>query len=775
MAVRQLHSGRRRQRGRSRPGDGGLRPPTPGRAGSPPAPRLDVIETKLRPPALRPGLVPRVDLVNRLRRSNAPVVSVVAPVGYGKTTVLAEWERSDTRTTLWVSVDDRDNDPFVLLKHVLAAVDRVKRLDRRLLASVVAGRKPTLASMIERVSRAAASCREPLLLVLDNVDLVHSRESRRLIVGLIAGLPPGSTVALAARTALRLPIASLRERGDLREIGVADLALSKREAQLLLQSANPAFRKRDVAYLVELCEGWPAALYLASVSIRERGATSASRLFEGSDRYLADYVRSEYLSRLRPQELRLLRRSSILGLLSGPACDAVLQEKNCDLVLEKLARTHLVLVPHDPSRGTYRIHRLFRDLLLRDLLEEEPEVVPGLHRRAMNWYERRGDPESALEHAEAAGDADHMAALLTAIAIPASCRGGITDLEERLTSFDRRHKLDRYPAVAVHGSRIHAFRGRTADAERWLDVAERGARRRGTEAMALRPRVALVRAALCRDGPRRMLGDAGAALVSLPRTSQWYQIALLLRGCAALLLGVDDEADSHLGQAAAAAEVQGCHELRMLAISERSLIARARHDDDRADLLSVEALHIALSAELESSPMFALTLAASARASLRNGRWAEARDLVAASEPLRASLTEALPWLTVSTRLELARSYLTLRDAEAAEPLMTEIGAILAVRPRLGTLVGQARELERELHPTPLPREHARSGLTHAELRLLPLLGTHLSFREIADQLEVSRNTVKTQAISIYRKLGVSGRSEAVAAAAAESRFPGIA
>jgi LuxR family maltose regulon positive regulatory protein len=125
-----------------------------------------------------------------------------------------------------------------------------------------------------------------------------------------------------------------------------------------------------------------------------------------------------------------------------------------------------------------------------------------------------------------------------------------------------------------------------------------------------------------------------------------------------------------------------------------------------------------------------------------------------------------VPWLAVGVRLELAGCYVTLRDLDEASGLLAEIRAILERRPDLGMLGDRTRELARDIRTLTLVEENARLGLTPAELRLLPLLATHLSFREIADHLNVSRNTVKTQAISIYRKLGVSGRSDAIAEAA---------
>ena len=357
-----------------------------------------------------------------------------------------------------------------------------------------------------------------------------------------------------------------------------------------------------------------------------------------------------------------------------------------------------------------------------------------------------------------------MAATIAATAFPISCRGGTATLERWLERFDV-EGLERFPALAVHGSRIHALRGRAADAERWLAAAGRGAHR-DRRAAVLRPKIAVVRAAMCRGGAQQMLSDANAALHELPRGSEWRPTALLLSGCAAMLLGAEAKADSLLRDAAEEAAAHHFGETRMIAASERSLIARRRGDHARADELSEQAREIAALDGLEAYPTFAIALGAAAHMSLRNGRWAEARELLTAADRSLSSLTEALPWLAVGARIELARCYLTLRDLDAVRGLMREIEAILVLRPRLGVLGERARDLELQVRALTVVEENARLGLTPAELRLLPLLATHLSFREIADQLTLSRNTVKTQAISIYRKLGASGRSDAVTAAA---------
>jgi len=724
-------------------------------------PSLDVIEAKIRPPALRPGVVPR-PLVGRLRRDTAAVVTIIAPPGYGKTTLLAQWAAAETRPVAWLSIDARDNDPLVLVRDLVAAVDRVQPLDRRLLAALGAGREKRAGTLVARAAEALASCRKPFVLALDDVDRLHAPEARRTLSILVARLPRGSTRALAARTPPRLALGALRSSGGLRELGGDELALTRREAQLLLQGANGELSDQQTADTIDLCEGWPAALYLASLSGANTTAEGPAGSFGGSDRFLAEYVESEYLSQLRPPDVRFLRRASILDELTGSLCDGVLQTDDSQSRLDRLAQADLVVAPLADRVGWYRFHALFRQFFLHELLNDEPQAVPTLHRRAADWYERVGDRDAALEHAEAGGDADRVAQLLTATTLRSAGQGPTRNVEQRLEWFSETSQLERYPAVALQGSWIHAFRGRAGEAERWLQIAERGARRKNRDAASIRAGVSVVRAALCRHGARRMVADAGAALANVPRGGKWYPKALHMRGWAALLVGAEDEADALLAEAARVAALYGCAETQMIATSQRSVIARGRQDRDAAAALSLEASELLLRSELKAYPTAAAAFAAAAQTALRQGRWADARQLVEVAEPLRASVNEAVPWLALAIRLELGQCYVTLRDGDRARVVADEIDAIVDAQPRLGVLVERARHLRRDVDAMVEPPRGSRARLTPAELRLLPLLATHLSFREIAEQLEISRNTVKTQAISIYRKLGVNGRSEAI-------------
>lgn len=241
--------------------------------------------------------------------------------------------------------------------------------------------------------------------------------------------------------------------------------------------------------------------------------------------------------------------------------------------------------------------------------------------------------------------------------------------------------------------------------------------------------------------------------------------ALVARGAALMLLADFELADAVLAEGSELAAAGGSIEAAVVAIAERSLIASELGSYELADELGEAAQRLVAREGVVGYPARALDSALTARRMLRHGRWNEARAALTAGQEVVPFLTVAFPWLAVQVRLELARVLVTLRDADAAQQLLNEAQDLLQRVPGLDTLAAKADELQREIDVTPAPSGAKRFGLTPAELRLLPLLATHLSFREIAEQLYVSRNTIKTQAISVYRKLGVSSRSAAIAEA----------
>ena len=389
------------------------------------------------------------------------MISVVAPAGYGKTTLLAQWaERKEPRVG-WVSVDDRDNDPVVLLTYIAVALDRVEAIDPRVfraLASSGAG-----VEVPRRLVAAIASMRHPVALVIDNFEVVTNPESLDAIAALALGLPMGSQLAIGSRDVLPLPTARLRAQGGIVEVGIDDLAMDSHEAGPLLLEAGVELAGADLDELVRRTEGWPVGLYLAALAVNAGGSpTVAGAALTGDDRYIGDYLRSEILDRVSPAEASFLTHTSILDRMCGPLCDAVLGVTGSAALLERLERRNLLVVPLDRRREWYRYHQLFRELLVSELRRSDPEVVPELHRRAAAWCEANGMPETAIDHAQAAGDADTVARLVVQICNPVWASGRNDTVRRWMEWFEANDLIERYPGIAVCGALQFAVDGRPA-------------------------------------------------------------------------------------------------------------------------------------------------------------------------------------------------------------------------------------------------------------------------------------------------------------------------
>jgi LuxR family maltose regulon positive regulatory protein len=314
---------------------------------------------------------------------------------------------------------------------------------------------------------------------------------------------------------------------------------------------------------------------------------------------------------------------------------------------------------------------------------------------------------------------------------------------------------------------LHAQRGDDVEAERCLAAAICGAsaRKRGRVSRELAARIELVSAAVCADGVESMLAATESALSAIPADDCWRPYGLLLQGCARALLGDCERADAILARAVHAGRRLGSREICAVALTERALVAIAQGERISAGQLLDLARQEISEGHLEAYPTSALTMAASARLELLHGHSPEAFAALGSARTLLAGLGRSLPWLAVQARLQLAEAQVTLRDVNQARAMLGEVDRLLAGCPRLGILRRERDRLAAKIRSIPSRVDGRSVGLTAAELRLVPMLATHLSFREIGACFFLSRNTVKTQAISVYRKLGASSRSEAVARA----------
>jgi LuxR family maltose regulon positive regulatory protein len=718
-------------------------------------------ESKFHLPGVRPGIVVRTALVERLAATRVPVITVAAPPGYGKTTLMSQWAERIGSRVAWLSCDDGDNDPVVLLSALAVALDRIGRVDPAIFSALASSGADII--MVPRFVSAVASVQPPVTVLLDQAEAVTNRHCLNTIAEFALRLPPGWQLGLASRTAVPLPTARLRAQGGILEVTADDLSMGPREADSLLKGAGVEADEASVRDLLQRTEGWPAGLYLAALAIKSGGRKSdVGFTFTGDDVYMGDYLRSELLDRISGAEASFLIRTSVLDRMHGSLCDAILEETGSAAALEQMEARNLLVVPLDRHREWYRYHHLLRELLRAELRRREPDLIQDLHFRAAAWFEANGLPEAAIGHAQAAGDYDRVARLILELLQPVWVSGRVETVLRWMEWLRDIPSAQHYGAIAVHGSLIFALLGQPTEAERWAAAAER-ASPGGVlpDGSTMEATLAYLRAILCRMGIGEMRRDARIAWEGLSPASPYRATMLYTEGVSYLLEGDPARAEPILAHALDLATHAGSLPLAGLILAEQCGVAAERNDWSEITTLAKRAAAIVEDGRFGDYWTSALVYAWVSRAAAYQGDISRARFYLGRASRLRPLLTYALPVVSVQALLEMARSYIMLADPGGAAAILAQVHGILQQRPDLGVLPERAGQLQAGL-ATANARAVSASSLTSAELRLLPLLSTHLSYQEIGEQLFVSKNTVKSQAYSAYRKLGVSSRSEAV-------------
>jgi LuxR family maltose regulon positive regulatory protein len=423
----------------------------------------------------------------------------------------------------------------------------------------------------------------------------------------------------------------------------------------------------------------------------------------------------------------------------------------------------LFLVPLDRRRQWYRYHALFREFLLGELGRAEPGIVMTLHRRAADWHEASGSPAQALEHLLRTTDWDRSVRLTATLAPPAVHAGQLPTLRRWLRTIGDAN-IERYPPLAVMAGWAGVLSGDTAQAERWATFADAASSDSvpPDRSSSFESARATLQAAMCARGPEQMLADATFAAAHEPAWSPFRGTALWALGEAHLLAGHLDQGRPLLAEASAAAAATGNADTVVMCESQLSWLAMDRSDWQEAAGRLEHALAVIDEHQMHDDITCLQAFAGAARLCLHHNDQTQAHRQLTRAMRARPTATYLLPHHAVRLRLHLAKTYLALADRAQARQLLREIDDILRQRPALGALTGEVSEFRRVLASSATTGAIGGSPLSPAELRLLPYLQTHLTAERIAERLFVSNWTVKTQIKSIYRKLGVSSRNEAV-------------
>jgi LuxR family transcriptional regulator, maltose regulon positive regulatory protein len=711
------------------------------------------------------GLIPRARLLAKLRETATPVVLVVAGAGYGKTTLLAQWSAADARPSAWLSLTERHDDPAVLLTDVVRTLGVVEPFDPATRRGLNATTADFTSVLLPRVERAIASRTRPFLLVIDDVHVLRRASAWAIVQAIADRIPAGSQVALAGRVDPSLALARMRADRRMTTVAAPTLVMTKREGSELFREAGLALDSDEVGRLVERTEGWPVGLYLASLALREQAdAGERSPLFAGDDRLMAEYLRDEVMRSLPPRLHEFLVNTSVLDELSGPLCDAVLQRSDSAEALEGCARDNLLLVPLDRRGEWYRYHHLFRDMLRFELRRRDPALERELHDRASRWYEDQADADAAIGHAIAAGDAARVDALVFQ-SVPMHVSVGRTATVERWLEPFTPEQIAERPALTVSAAWMALTSGDMGAVSFWAGIASaQDPDLALPDGAPLGAAAALLRATVASDGIERMREDAALSFALDRPGSPYRSVACYLEGAALRIQGRLGPARNRLEEGAAIgkllAPASHAHCLGQLA-----LVAVEEDDWPDADRRVAELLEIVETYELSERPAIAGPLAVAAWVRSRTGDGGEARTHAKQALFLLSMLTNVAPWIAVESRLLLARASLVTGDVALARVLVREGANLVEQIPDADSYRTQLDQLRRSTDAESVPLGISATPMTPAELRVLRYLPTHLTFAAIADELFVSRNTVKTQAISIYRKLGVSSRDPAVASA----------
>lgn len=379
-----------------------------------------LLATKLYRPPPRPKGMVRSHLIARLNAGlHGNLTLVAAPAGFGKTTLLSQWLEGCARPVAWLTVDASDHEPARFLAYCVAALQTVvPDFGVDVLAALLAPQAPTPAAAVTELINALATLAQPVVLVLDDYHLVNSAPVDAALDLLLDHLPPQLHLVIATREDPPLPLARLRARDQLTELRAAELRFSQTEAGALLSQTEGLSLSADVvAVLASRTEGWAAGLHLAALSLRGHPDVAGFvHSFSGSQRFVLDYLLEEVLHQQPTLLQQFLLRTSVLGRLCGPLCDAVLAlpVSTGQATLEAIERANLFLVPLDDQRCWYRYHHLFGELLQQRLPHEaamDADGIATLHLRASAWYEAQGLMPEALHHAAAAADPARVAAL----------------------------------------------------------------------------------------------------------------------------------------------------------------------------------------------------------------------------------------------------------------------------------------------------------------------------------------------------------------------------
>jgi LuxR family maltose regulon positive regulatory protein len=724
------------------------------------------LEAKLHWPPLRENWVARARLLDQLdRAASRQVALVAAPAGYGKTTLVAQWlaSKGETTAAAWVSLDSADNDPGRLWTHVAAALERAGCLTAADLAPFRAAvRGNLMTGVLPRMVNALAAMPHEIMILLDDFHFVREPACHDEIEFFIEHLPPQAHLMIITRADPGLRLGRLRATGELAEIRANDLVFDADEASALLAVEHVQLGSDAATQLMQRTEGWPAGLYLAALSLSGRTDPDAYvRQFSGGNRFIGDYLTEEVLSRQTDEIREFITTMSILDIFSAPLCDFIAETTGSAGILDYLERTNLFLVPLGEEHQWFRFHHLFASVARSELEVAHPERVTSLRSRAALWFREHGYIDEAVTQWLAAGNSSEAARLVQANWLTYVDAGRLVTVLGWLEALGTT-SIDADPAAGVTAAWMAALTGDRAGLDKYLTGLQKfrdfGPLPDGTK--SVESATALIRGFFGFDGPVEMSACARLAVeLETDGRSPYYAIAQLSLGHCAYISGELDRAAVLLARSSQNAAAPTM--IKVLALSLQALVQAELDYPDRSRELAEVAVEIVDNNGMHDLHQTSLAFTALGQTQAAEGRFTDAMASLEHGLALRRRNPALSPWLTIHHLLVMARV-----ASDAGQPLLGQ-QLLLEAAQHMDPFQGGMRQMRARL--AAVQRDmHSRladgngDALTRRELDVLRLLRGSLTLSEIAAELYLSPNTVKTHTKAVYRKLGARSRTDAI-------------
>lgn len=716
---------------------------------------VTLVTTKLTAPSPPANLVDRPRLAAALDTAmddpNRRVALVSAPAGSGKSTLVASWMATRPEPTAWLQIDDADRDPARFWTYFVAALSsaapELAELIRPAMAAAAGDPESLIGRMVNELSRQT----ESIIVAVDDYHLLANPVIDGGVERLIELAPPTLNLVLCTRVDPPLRLSRLRVRDQLTEIRADDLRFTSEEAgPVLAGRANGSVAARHVEALCERTEGWAAGLVLAGMSLASAtDHDSFVAAFQGDDRLVVDYLSDEFLSGISAEDRNRLLRTSVLDRLCGPLVDSVCDVSDGVSWLRETAESNQLVIGLDRTATWFRYHHLLRDLLRLEATMAIGDEIAELHRRAGVWHQAKGDLNSAVEHMLAAGELDIAADLIADNATKLLNGGHLFTVLRQLDQLG--DVIDQHAGCCIVRGWTTFVAGRFAEAEIWLERARR-LDRDGVDAGLITALGTMVHVAR---------GDvAGGLAIAADSPTPSDPTHAMVMGGILVWAGRFDEARPHLELAAEMAAAAPDDFAASVTPVFEAIIEVESANPAAANRLAREAIAFADSQGIGEAAQMALAHSIIARTT------DDPAEAVAAAKRGVELARRSPENIMLSFALTSAGAVLGVGHASDGEAFLVEARAIIDRCPDPG-IAGDYLSRTEARHGLggPQPAIGLQEELTERELAVLRYLPSQLSQRDIASELYVSLNTVKTHTKAIYRKLGVGGRKAAIQAA----------